>query len=127
MVFVRVRSGLWSGRKPAPGSTQGASWVTRARQRHRQRLNERSGLPRVASLLMAIITDLNQRERAKYAEAMDGMAEAARSLAAALRDVNLVPLALTSGAVHDLLGIFKSATSAEVPDHPPVTGEQKAS
>lgn len=83
---------------------------------------------------MAIITDLNQRERAKYAEAMDGMAEAARSLAAALREaddttalMNLVPLALTSGAVHDLLSIFKAATTAEVPDHPPVIGEQKAS
>lgn len=75
---------------------------------------------------MAIVTDLNQRERTRYADALINLADAARNLADSIRVgddttavVHLIGVSMIGHTVNELAGVFQSAVSAEIPDHPP--------
>lgn len=83
--------------------------------------------------MAAIVTDLNQRERARYAGALEKMADSARALAQALRDgddtaavVQLVGVSLSGAMLNELTDVFQAAVSADIPDHPPTVDERQA-
>jgi hypothetical protein len=73
-----------------------------------------------------IVTDLNDRERRKFAEQFDKAADAFKDFATALRDgnddkavVHLVVASLVGHSVGELLDIFEKAVVASAPDYPP--------
>lgn len=77
---------------------------------------------------MTFVTDLNHRERQRYAQVAEAIADAARQLARALRDANdsdalthLLRLALAHHQLAELAPIFQDATNVDIPDHPPAT------
>jgi uncharacterized membrane protein len=73
-----------------------------------------------------IVTDLNDRERARYAEQFEKTAEAYKELVAALRArdddkliVNLILVSFAGRAVHELAEILEKAVQVSSPDYPP--------
>jgi hypothetical protein len=71
-----------------------------------------------------LVTDMNDRERARYAASFDSVAESARAAAEALRntdDVALLPHLVMMGLVmpgmmKELLDIMTAATQVDVSD-----------
>jgi len=73
-----------------------------------------------------IVTDLNDRERRKFAEQFDKASDAFKDLASSLRDgdddkaaVKLVIASYVGRPVNELLAIFEKAVVASAPDYPP--------
>lgn len=73
-----------------------------------------------------IVTDLNDRERKRYAKSATDMAKMASDLAEALTDaddakaaVTAALLAMSGTFLNELLGIFTSALPVNIPDVPP--------
>lgn len=73
-----------------------------------------------------IVTDLNDRERHRYAQQIGKVSEAARSLAEALRSgddttalVQLALLGLSGNVLNELTDIFMKTVDVSVPDAPP--------
>lgn len=79
-----------------------------------------------------VITDMNDRERKRYADQMEGIGKAATALAEALRigdDTAAAPylavLAMCGAPIIELAEIFMQATGVSVPDRPAVIMEHK--
>ena len=73
-----------------------------------------------------IVTDLNDRERKRYATQLDSLATAATKAAEALRNgddngavVQVAIVGLTGRIINELVDVFMSAAEASVPDGPP--------
>lgn len=75
---------------------------------------------------MALVTDLNNRERTKYADDLIAYAETATKLAGSLRDgndssavVSLLLLGSINKLISELASVFVEATHVNIPDHVP--------
>jgi hypothetical protein len=80
-----------------------------------------------------IVTDLNDRERRRYAEALDHMAvscqEAAKSLRRGDDDklaVNIAIAALGVKMIDELARIIITAVQADIPNEPPAAENDKS-
>lgn len=71
------------------------------------------------------VTDMNRRERVKFAKQAQSLAENSSNLAQALRAdddtqvlLHLTSAALSSSFINELIDVFKDAVVAQVPDSP---------
>lgn len=80
-----------------------------------------------------IVTDLNDRERRRYAEALDHMAKGCQKAAEALRRgdddglaINIAIMALGVKMIDELARIVISAVQTDIPNQPPASENDKS-
>ena len=85
----------------------------------------RRDLTRKKGTMMTMVTDMNDRERKRYAKQIEAHIEACTELLNALRAsddmkalIALVRVSLDGRFVNELIEVFQGAENVHVPDHP---------